>query len=152
MQTTPIALAHVALNTFALYVYLIVLLRLWGRRHMGQFTVFDLVIVIVLGSAVETAMINGQTSLAAGLVSAITLLLGNRLINAALRRSTRFRHIVEGVPVLLVRNGQFIEEHLKRAGLTQDDVLEALRERGAEDVAQVKYAVLESDGEISVVN
>src|SRR2546425_9348724 len=92
-------------QTFAIYLFLILALRFVGHRQLGQFTVLDLVIIIVLGSAVETAMIAGDTSLRAGLACAATLLLTNWLLSLLLRRSRRLRHLVDGHPVLLVHNG-----------------------------------------------
>ena len=141
----------VAWHTLAIYLFLIVAFRIVGRRQLGQLNVIDLVILVVMGSAVETAMVAGDTSLPAGLVSAATLLLANRAIAAVLSRSRRWRRLVSGDPVLLVKEGQFIEEHLRRAGLTHDDVLEALREREECDVSHVKFAVIETNGAITVI-
>ena len=127
------------------------MLRLVGRRTMGQLTVYDLVIIIVLGSSVETAMVAGKTTLPAGLMCVVTLLLCNRLFTLAACRSRRFRHLVQGNPVLLVHFGHYIDDHLKLAGLTHADVLEAIRERGEAGPETVKFAVLEVDGTINVV-
>jgi uncharacterized membrane protein YcaP (DUF421 family) len=84
-------------------------------------------------------------------VSAGTLLLANRLLSLALLRSRRWRSVVSGDPILLVREGHFLDEHLRRAGLTQEDVLEAMREREECDVSHVKFAVLEPNGAITVI-
>ena len=141
----------VAWHTLAIYVFLIVMFRVAGRRQLAQLNVIDLVIILVMGSAVETAMVAGDTSLQAGLVSAATLLIANRAIAWALCRSRRWRRLVTGDPILLVREGQFIEEHLHRAGLTHEDVLEALREREQCAIARVKFAVLETNGTVTVI-
>jgi uncharacterized membrane protein YcaP (DUF421 family) len=144
-------LGPVALHTVAIYLFLITMLRLVGRRQMGQLTVVDLVIIILLGSAVETAMVNGNVSLPAGMVCAGVLLLLNRALSALFARSHRLRHLAFGGPVLLIHDGLFVEEHLRRAGLTEADVLEALREREEADVSCIRFAVLETDGTINVV-
>ncbi|MBV9467814.1 MAG: DUF421 domain-containing protein [Abitibacteriaceae bacterium] len=151
MLTSLKPLAVVALHTVAIYLFLVAGLRLLGRRQMGQLTAVDLMIIIVLGSAVETAMVAGNTSLEAGLVSAATLLFVNRGLALVLYRSKRLRHLVVGGPVLLVHFGHFVEEHLRRVGLTEADVLEAIRERGEPGIEKVKFAVLEVDGSINVV-
>src|SRR5690349_25029534 len=104
-------------HTLAIYAFLIFGLRVLGRRQTGQLTVLDLTIIILLGSAVETAMIAGNTRLVAGLVSAATLLAANRVLTRIVCRSRRLRRLIVGNPVLLVHNGHFIEEHLKKAGL-----------------------------------
>ena len=145
------ALWLVSWHTLAIYIFLIVIFRVAGRRQLSQLNVIDLVIILVMGSAVETAMVAGDTSLKAGLVSAATLLVANRGIAWALSRSRRWRRLVTGDPILLVREGQFIEEHLHRAGMTREDVLEALREREACDISHVKFAVLETNGTVTVI-
>src|SRR5207244_13197663 len=92
------SIAIVAGSTAAIYLFLLVLLRLFGRRQLGQLTVIDLAVVLLLGSAVETAMIHGDVSLPAGLASAGTLLLMNRLPTALLLRSARFSNLVRRGP------------------------------------------------------
>jgi len=144
-------LPFVALYTLIIYLFLIAAFRYVGRRQLGQLTVVDLVIILAMGSAVETAMVNGNLSLPAGLVSASTLLAANKLITVLSCRWKWFRKLVSPGPVLLISRGQFIDEHLKRHGLTHDDVIQALRERGCCDIAEVKFAVMEEDGEINVV-
>jgi uncharacterized membrane protein YcaP (DUF421 family) len=145
------SLVEVAGSTAAIYLFLIVTLRLVGRRQLGQLTVIDLVVVLALGSAVETAMIHGNTSLAAGFVSAGTLLAFNRALTWAFLRSPRLSHLVNGGPILLVHDGTVIEEHLRRVGITQPDLDAALRSRGFGDSSGVREAVLETDGSITVV-
>jgi uncharacterized membrane protein YcaP (DUF421 family) len=122
-----------------------------GRRHLGQMTVVDLVVVIVLGSAVETAMVGGNTSLPVGLVSAATLFGTNRLLTAVLSRFPRVRSLVLGSPMVLVHHGKVVEEQLRRVGVTRADVLQAIRERGVCELDEVKFAVLELDGAINVI-
>lgn len=150
-------------NTLVVYTFLIALLRLAGRRQMGQLTGLDLLIILLLGSAVETALIgpspaptralfhDPNTSLAAGLVSAGTLLLANRLFSMVLRRYRRLRHLVAGGPIILIHNGRLVVSHLRRAGMTEADLFEALREHGYAEIEQIRFAVLESNGEVHVV-
>ena len=144
-------LVVVAGTTACIYGWIIVLLRLVGRRELGQLTVIDLVVFLTLGSAVETAMIHGNTTLPAGLISAATLLAMNRLLTLVFLRSERLRHLVGGGPILLVHDGDLIADHLRKAGLNADDVAEALRSRGYRGLPDVRYAVLETDGTITVV-
>src|ERR1700720_712131 len=103
---TTLKLLTVAGATTVIYLFLILGLRLIGRRQLGQLTVLDLVVVLILGSAVETAMIHGDLSLPAGLVSAGTLMVLNRLVTEIFRRNKRLRHAVGGGPVLLVHDGK----------------------------------------------
>ena len=151
MQVDWKSLIPVAQHTVIIYFFLIMMLRLVGRRQLGQLTVLDIVIVILLGSAVETAMVNANTTLYAGIVCASTLLLLDRLVSRQMQRSRRLSHVVNHGPILLVHDGQFVEEHLRRVGLTKADVLEALRERETAGIENIKFAVMEADGEINVV-
>ena len=120
-------------TTACIYLFLIAILRLLGRRQLAQLSSLDLVVVLLLGSTVETAMIHGDLSLAAGFVSAATLLVVNRLLTAAFLRSPRLSQLVNGGPILLVHDGHVIESHLQRVGLTGPDLDAALRSRGYAD-------------------
>ena len=146
-----VAMLIAAGATTVIYLFLIAGLRLLGRRQLGQLSVLDLVVVLLLGSAVETAMIHGDTSLQVGLVSAATLLILNRLLTLLLLRSRRLRHLVNGGPTLLVNHGAVLDEHLVRVGMTEEDLIEALRARGYEGPQGLRAAVLETDGSVSVV-
>lgn len=145
------SIAIVAGSTAAIYLFLIALLRVFGRRQLGQLTVIDLLVVILLGSAVETAMIHGDVSLPAGLASAATLLVINRILTVTFLRSKRFRHLVGGGPVLLVHDGRPVTEHLRRVGMTHADLIEALRARGYSGPSEIQEAILETDGSVSVI-
>ena len=151
MSLSNYPLLPVVLHTIVIYVFLMAMLRLIGRRQLGQLTVIDLVVVILLGSAVETAMVNGNTSLQAGMVCAGTLLFLNRVFSFTFGRYKRLSHLADGGAILLIHNGHFVEEHLRRVGLTKEDVLEALREREDSTIENVRFAVMEKDGKINVV-
>ncbi len=130
----------VAGSTAAIYVFLVVLIRIFGKHTTAQLSAIDLVIIMLLGSSVETSMVNGSSLLRAGFVSAALLI----ALNA-------FRNVVCGGPTILVNKGTFVDEHLKRVGLTHADVLEALREREFGDLAEIRLAVLEADGTVNVI-
>ncbi len=151
MPPIILQLASVVLHTFVLYLFIVLALSLMNHRQVSELSIAELLVVMVLGSAVETAMVAGDVSLLAGLVSAITLLLSNRLLSLLTRRWGWLQRLVIGRPILLVYKGRFIASRIREAGLTEDDVLEGIRERGYENVEQVRLAVLEMDGEISVV-
>jgi uncharacterized membrane protein YcaP (DUF421 family) len=127
------------------------LLRLAGKRELGQLTTFDLVVILVLSNAVQNAMVGPDTSLNGGLLAAATLVLLNRLVNALGLRFPALRKRLVGSPSLLVYEGEFLPDHLRREGLTEDEVWQAIREHGEESLAEVKTAVLEVDGTISII-
>ena len=134
-----------------IYVAVVVGIRLTGRRQLGQMTPFDLVLILLIANAVQNAMVGTDVSIFGGLLAAATLLAMNHLTGALIERIPRFRKIVEGEPRLLVNDGKLIESHVRDAGLTDDLILQAIREHGFEDLSQVQLAVLEIDGTISIV-
>ena len=136
-----------------LIVYLAVLagLRLAGKRELGQMTPFDLVVILLIANAVQNAMVGPDTSVTGGLIAAGVLVSVNYGVAAARERLPWLRRAVEGTPTLLINDGRFVEEHLRREGLEEDEVLMAIREHGVADVKDVRIAVLETDGSISIV-
>jgi uncharacterized membrane protein YcaP (DUF421 family) len=151
METAVLDLLPVVGQTLAIYVFLVVCLIVLGRRPVTQITFVQIVVIMLLGSAVETAMVAGNTTLPAGLVSASALLLANRLFSLLLARWTPLRRWILGGPVVLVHNGEILKDSLDRVGLTPADVESAIRERGFGDIKDVRYAILEVDGSIGVI-
>jgi uncharacterized membrane protein YcaP (DUF421 family) len=143
--------AVIAAKTAAIYVFLVVSLRLFGKRQLGQLSLYDLVLVIILGNAVQNAMINNDNTLGGGLVAATVLLGLNWILNRFILRSKRAEHFLVGEPSLIVHNGTLLRDHMARQGITTDEVMAALREHGIDELKSVHLAVLESDGTISVV-
>ena len=138
-------------HTLIIYAFLVVMFRIFGMRQLGQLDVVDLVILIIMGSAIQTSMLAGNNRLDGGLVSVATLLVMNKSISFVAKRSHRIRHLLCGDPVLLVRDGRFIEEHLKRTGITHEDVMQSVRERERQSLDEIRFVVLELDGSITVV-
>ena len=151
MNSTPSGLAIVALHTGVIYLFLLVAFRVGGQRRLGQLNVVDFASILLLGSAVETAMVNANTSLEAGLVSAGTLLILNRGIALIATRFSYARQFCTHGILLLVHNGTLLEENMRRMGLTYQDVIQALRERSVQDLSDVKFATMEANGSITVV-
>jgi uncharacterized membrane protein YcaP (DUF421 family) len=118
---------------------------------MGQMTPFDLVVILLIANAVQNAMVGPDTSVLGGLIAAAVLLAGNYALASSRERIPWLRRAVEGYPTLLIRNGEFIRQNLRREGIEEDEVLMATREHGIGDVNEVQTAVLETDGSISIV-
>lgn len=144
-------LAPVVLQTFVIYIFLIFGLSLLGHRDTAQLGPLEVVIIMVLGSAVETSMVAGDTGLLAGLTCATTLLICNWGITRVLAHWKWLRKILIGQPIVLVYNGKLLSNHMREAGLSQDDIMEGIRERGYDDLGQLRLVVLEADGSISAV-
>jgi uncharacterized membrane protein YcaP (DUF421 family) len=132
------------------YVFLILLLRLTGKRQVGQLAPFDLVLLLVLSNAVQNSMNGGDNSVVGGLISATTLVGVNYLVGAAAYRSKRLERLIEGVPEVLIHNGHLYDNVMKRAMLTHHELNAALRQAGCLTVEEVHTAILENNGSISV--
>src|ERR1700740_50485 len=147
------ASAHVLLNiaarTLAVYVLVLVGVRLSGKREVGQMTPFDLTLLLLLSNSVQNAMTGPDTSLFAGVAAACTLLLLNYLVADLSGANRRFRSFIQGQPSLLVHDGQVIEPHMAREHVSMDELQRALREHGISSCHDVALAVLEVDGSIS---
>jgi uncharacterized membrane protein YcaP (DUF421 family) len=144
-------LLDIALRTSIVYLALLVGIRLTGQRQLGQMTSFDLVLLLIIANAVQNAMVGPDTSLVGGLVAAAVLIVWHQVIDRVRRVSRHASRLIAGEGIMLINNGMVLAEHLGRAGLTMDELLQALREHGVGRVADVRLAVLEPDGAISVI-
>lgn len=145
------SLVDVAIRTGIIYVVLITGLRIAGKREVGQLSIFDLIVLLVIADAVQNAMVGQNATLAGGIVAAITLLTMDRLLNLVTGRVPRVRQLLEGEPQVLIRDGVVLEDALRKEGIDDDDLAAALRRQGVLDPTEVRLAVLETDGSISVV-
>jgi len=139
------------LRAATVYVVLLGMLRLSGKRSAGQFTPFDMILVVLLGNAVQNSLLGEDVSLLGGLILAATLIGLNWLVGLVSSRSRRVDRLVEGVPVLLARNGQVYREVLKREMITESDFDEAMRQADCAKHENIQLALLETNGKISIV-
>lgn len=141
----------IILSSFSVYVFLIVGLRLFGKKELAQLSVPDLVFVLLISNAVQNAMVGADTSLFGGLVAASTLFVTNYVFKWFLYRYAGIQRMIQGSPVLLVYQGQVNDENLRKSRITMNELMETVREHGTSDVREVNLAMLEIDGNISVL-
>lgn len=132
------------------YAALLLLVRVSGKRTVGQFTPFDLLIVMLLSESVSNGMLGGDDSLAAGLLVATTLIALNLAAAFATSRSERLERLLDGEPVIVGRDGRPFDQVLRRHRISRGDFDKALRQADC-DLARMKLAILEHDGHISVL-
>jgi uncharacterized membrane protein YcaP (DUF421 family) len=132
------------------YVFLIVLLRLSGKRQVGQLAPFDLVLLLVLSNAVQNSMNGGDNSVVGGMISAATLVALNWGLGFATYKSKRLERLIEGRPQIVVHDGHVYRDVMEREKLTQHELDAALHAAGCASVTDVHFAVLENNGQISV--
>ena len=132
------------------YVFLIALLRLTGKRQIGQLSPFDLVLLLILSNAVQNSMNAGDNSLIGGLISATTLIAVNYVVGLITFKSKKIESFIEGRPQVLIHEGKLFAEVMNEARLTPGELDSTLRQAGYFHLKDVKLAVLETNGRITV--
>lgn len=141
----------IAARTVVVYAAILTALRLTGKRQLGQMTALDIVLLLLIANAVQNAMVGPDTSLTGGLLAAGVLIAAHYGMGWLQRRVRILKLTVEGVPTLLVNNGELMTAHLRKEGIDGGEVLMAMRAHGVEDLGGVRMAVLETDGSISII-
>jgi uncharacterized membrane protein YcaP (DUF421 family) len=145
------SLPEVVLRTAVVYLFLIAVIRISGKREVGQMSVLELVVILIISDAVQNSMVGENTTIWGGLVAVLTLLGLDYGLKALTARSRRLRTAIEGEPRLLVRDGRMLERALREENIEPQQVRAAMREHGFTDLTDVRLAVLETDGSISVI-
>jgi uncharacterized membrane protein YcaP (DUF421 family) len=141
----------IALRSLVIFAAFVVVLRVAGKRELGQFTLTDLVLILLVANAVQPAMTGPDSSLLGGLVIIVTLFVANVVLSLIRVRWTPLRRFLQGQPALLARDGQWIPAAMRREGIDMEDAMAALREHGVKEVTDTDLVMLEDDGTISVV-
>lgn len=141
----------IILRSGIIYIIVLLGLRLLGKSHIGQLSILDFVLILLISNAVQNAMVGNDSSLLGGIIAAATLLLMNYLFTFIRMRFRKAGQLFEGNPSLLIHNGKILREHLEKEQLTEDELERVIREHGLEHSSNVKIAVMESDGTISVI-
>lgn len=143
--------AQIALRSALVYIAILVALRVSGKREIGQFTLFDLVLVLLVANSVQTAMVGADTSLFGGLLSAAVLVGLNSLVGLLASRVEWIHRLLVGEATQLIAGGKVLEANMKRESVDADDLAQALREHELEKPSEAAAAWLETDGTISIV-
>jgi uncharacterized membrane protein YcaP (DUF421 family) len=138
------------LRAVVIYAGLLIALRLFGKREVGQFTLYDLVFILLVANALQPAITGPDTSLGGGFVL-IVVLVGTNYLVGRLNNMPRFHQLFTPAPAIIVRDGKYLPEVMKKEGVDQTEVEMSMREHGITDMKDVQLAVLEADGTISVV-
>ena len=141
---------ELVVRSIAVYLVLLLGLRVFGKREVGQFTLFDLVFVLLVANAVQPAMTGPDSSLFGGVIIVFSLLSANWIVGR-LDDIPAFHRLVTPAPTYLIRAGKLLEDEMSKEGIIKDEIEMAMREHGLSDLALVKEAVLESDGSISII-
>ena len=142
---------QVVVRTAVVYLFLVLILRLSGKREVGQMSILELIVILLISDAVQNSMVGEDTTLLGGLVAVTTLLALDLGLSRVTGRSRRLRRVIEGEPRLLVRDGHLLSKALREESVEPEKVRAAVRAHGLARVEDVRLAVLEIDGSISVV-
>jgi len=145
-----LSLWEVAGASAALYILIMICLRLLGKKGLGEISIPDLVLIILVGEALGS-LIPQENAFISAVVSIVTLGVINFILGRSVFYSKTFRKIVEGEPVLIVKDGRILKTNMKKEKLTMESLEEAIRSNGLNAIEEVKIAVLETDGEISII-
>ena len=142
----------VVLRAVTMYLVLMLLFRLAGRRTLAEITPFDLILLLMIGEATQQALLSDDDSLTAAILAICTLIAVDVGLSIIKLRSSRVRRWLDGTPTLLVDHGRPLRARLAKARLQEDDILQAAREGpGLQRMEQIKYAILEANGKISII-
>lgn len=143
---------ELVLKAAAVYFLLLVILRVMGRRSLGNMTAFDFILLLIMSEAVQNALVGRDTSLTGALLVVVTLVGIDLVLSLCKERFPALGKVVDGVPTILLRDGKPLAEPLAKSRVDEEDILLAAREKqGLERLDQIKYAVLERAGGISVI-
>lgn len=140
------------LRTMAIYVFLLLMFRISGRRTLSQLTTFDFVLLLVIGEATQQALLGEDFSLTNAFLVILTLLTADIGLSLVKQHSPRAEKLIDGVPMIIVENGKPLRDRLHKSRISEEDILEAARRlQGLERLDQIKFAVLEVSGGITIV-
>jgi uncharacterized membrane protein YcaP (DUF421 family) len=135
-----------------IYILLVVLIRLSGRRTVAQMTSFDLILLLIIGSATNRALLGEDFSIINAFIVVCTLIVLDILMSLAKREFAGFAKIIDGVPMIVVEHGRPLRDRLYKARIDEEEVLVAARKHhGLERMNEIKFAILEADGNISII-
>jgi uncharacterized membrane protein YcaP (DUF421 family) len=135
----------------AVYVFLFLLFRFVGKKHVGELAPFDLLVLLILSETVQNSLVGDDTSLIGGLISAMTLVVCAYGISFLTTHSKLAERLIEGTPKILVRHGRRRPAEMVKQRISNSELTEALRHQGCASISRVRAAILENDGRITVL-
>lgn len=145
-------LLDVSLRSLAVYLFMFAAIRVFGKNQLSQLNAGDIVLLLLISNAVQNAMVGSDVSLEGGLVAASVLFIANFVVKKIIFKNPKIKSFVESDPVILIKDGIVDNVKMKEEEISFDELEEAVREHGVENIADVKLAVLEVDGNISVIS
>ena len=142
----------ITVRSVIVYLFIVLAIRLFGKKEIAQLSVIDLVFILLISNSVQNAMVGPSTSLEGGLIAALSLFVVNYAFKNLMFRSRKINEWLQGHALMLVYDGRVIETNLEKAKISMDELEAAVREHGVKSIEDVDLAVLEVDGNISVLS
>ncbi len=142
----------IAAKSIAIYFFIILAIRIFGKKELAQLSVVDLVFILLISNSVQNAMVGNDTSLQGGISAALGLFICNYIFKYFMRKSNRFSKIIQGDKILLVHDGEVIPKGMEEAMMSIEELERSIREHGVASISKVDLAVLEVDGNISILS
>jgi len=142
----------IVIRCVAVYIFVIIAIRIFGKKELAQLSVIDLVFILLISNSVQNAMVGTNTSLGGGIVAAVSLFILNFILKKVLYKSQKISVLVQGKAVLLIYKGILQKHNLENAEITIEELEAAVREHGVQDIQHVDLAMLEVDGNISIIS
>ena len=141
----------IIIRSGGVYLFMLIAIRIFGKRELSQLNTGDVILILLVSNSVQNAMVGKDTTLVGGLIAALVLFLLNYIINKVMVHSKTFSDIVQGKPEILIYKGRMDIRNLADLDISIDELKEAVREHGIEKISDVKLAILEVDGDLSIV-
>ena len=142
----------IVISSVAVYLFIIFAIRLFGKKELAQLSVTDLVFILLISNSVQNAMVGSDSSLVGGLVAATSLFVLNALLKFVFYKFPKLSRIIQGQPIFLIYEGKLNMVNMRKASISLDEIEAAVREHGSEKIEDVNLAVLEVDGNISILS
>ena len=142
----------ITIRSVCVYFFMIIALRVFGKKQLSQLNTADVILILLISNSVQNAMVGNNTSLCGGIVAALALFIINSAFKKIMAKSDFIKKMVQNTPEILIHNGRIEFDTISRLGISNDELQEAMREHGVEYYKDVKLAMFEIDGSISIIS
>lgn len=142
----------IVIRSVSVYFFMIIALRVFGKKQLSQLNTADVILILLISNSVQNAMVGNNTSLYGGIVAALALFIINFGFKKVMSKSEFIKNLVQDRPEILIHNGKIEFNTVSRLGITNDELQEAMREHGVEYYKEVRLAMFEIDGSISIIS
>lgn len=150
MDLNPIL--DIVVRSLAVYFFMVIAVRVFGKNQLSQLNAGDVILLLLISNAVQNAMVGSNNTLEGGIVAALVLFVANFIVKKLIFKNQKLKELIEDQPHILVKDGHVFPDILRKVQISEDELEEAIHEHGIESVSAVKLAILEVDGNISVIS